>query len=409
MDKHAANPEPNGHAGNRQEQSERQGVEPEQTPVRSVRIERIVVASLICVVGLVLILLASNHEIMPSQVMVEIFRGLGIATIAFGVTGYVHLEISANAISTQMKDLRESLLTQTTNLREQLVEQTAVSFDLIKHARDSGITSIYARRFDQEDQIACQPFHDRIMREFTTIQPEPGTVAEVLMLGISLRQFFGPIGEFHGIADTALKDLRLNFRILLLDPLCAQAGLRSERESDAPVQEGLTDRAEPGGEYEYTDVQSHLESVLFGDLQATTRTLREYVNHHAERVQARLYRTAPSCMLIFINDSVFLETYHYGRTGIGGLKGGKLPVLEFRSDTPQYKELKGHFDHVWYKARDQVLSQKVVDDINKRSRDPDIISKLTKEFYWVKPDSPAAAMPGSEPGAYEPGAPAATS
>jgi hypothetical protein len=106
-------------------------------------------------------------------------------------------------------------------------------------------------------------------------------------------------------------------------------------------------------------------------------------------------------MLVFVNESVFVETYHYGRPGVGGLQGGKVPVLEFHSDSTTYQELRGHFEHVWFKSRKDVLNEALSHRVEMAERDKNNIAQLKREFTWL---SEAGVQPSGlrEDGGLEP-------
>jgi hypothetical protein len=267
---------------------------------------------------------------------------------------------------------------QLATLGNEIKALTLDTFDLVRSARDSGIARIYPLRTGEfsDNPDAERAFRDRVKLEFRKAA-QRGLAGErdvtIRMMGISLRAFFTSIGSLYPLTENALHNDRLRFQILLIDPFSAQAGLRSERESQTEETS------------EYLDVEEHLTSTLFQDLQQCTRTLLRFCAPDTDRVEVRLYSTAPSCLLIFVNESVFVETYHYGRSGIGGLKGGKVPVLEFHSDTGTYKELEGHFQHVWYKSRQQVLTPDLARSITDPRRDLKYLQRMQREFFWVPP------------------------
>lgn len=296
--------------------------------------------------------------------MPVVMRQLSIGVLVFGLTSFALTHWYSKIMSDQID-----------SIGEEIKAITIDTFDLVKSAKDSGIARIYPLRTGEfaENPEAEKAFHAKIKLEFEKAARNALEKKEpilIKMMGISLRAFFNDAVDLYPMTENALRNDLLKFQVLLIDPFSAQAGLRSERESQNTEDE------------EYSSVEQHFSSTLFQDLQKCTKTLIRFTDE-SKRVEVRLYSTAPSCLLIFVNESVFVETYHYGRSGIGGLKGGKVPVLEFHSDTNTYKELEGHFKHVWYKSRNRVLNDDVVSEID-NPRTNENIEKLKDEFSWIK-------------------------
>jgi hypothetical protein len=66
------------------------------------------------------------------------------------------------------------------------------------------------------------------------------------------------------------------------------------------------------------------------------------------KMDARLYFGSPSCFAVLTSESLIVEQYHYGRSELGAnILGGKVAVLEYSRDSAMYKEIDGHFDHIW--------------------------------------------------------------
>lgn len=322
----------------------------------------------VCLFGCSLYFVSFTPIVGQLLIIPEVMRQLGIGVFVFGITSFALTHWYARLSSRQLEKIGEEIKLLTTD-----------TFDLVKSARDSGIARIYPLRTGElaENRDAERAFKDRLRMEFAKAEQlalESKESKTIRMMGISLRAFFNDSGDLFAMAENALRNKLLSFKILLVDPLSAQAGLRSERESQTHEDQ------------EYNNVEEHFTSTLFTDLQKCTRTLNRFTETGG-RVDVRLYSTAPSCFLVFINESVFVETYHYGRSGIGGLKGGKVPVLEFHSDTSTYKELEGHFDHVWFKSRNRKLDQALTGEIN-GSRTDLLINKLRQEFFWITERKP---------------------
>lgn len=325
--------------------------------------------------GVLLYSVSFNPTFVHQQIYIEILRGLGVGTVVFALTSYLHADLSTKSLERHLERVQKRLETITAEYKILLQNQLRDTFELIKSAKEGGIERIYSQRAGPNNPGAVAAFQKRIEHEFEEASRRAhvreGDIQTIRMMGVSLRQYFDNTGNLYSVAEPALSDDKIEYEVLLLDPLCAQAGLRSERESQTRDQE------------EYSDVTQHFRSSLFQDLQKTTSTLLRKMDK-PNGVKARFYRTSPSCFLIFINDSVFVETYHYGQSGIGGLAGGKVPVLEFRKGTLTYDELLGHFQHVWFKARQNPLDQESAATIIDHFRELKVIEELKREFFWIK-------------------------
>lgn len=98
-------------------------------------------------------------------------------------------------------------------------------------------------------------------------------------------------------------------------------------------------------------------------------------------IDARLYKVAPSCFLVFVNDFLFAEFYHFGA---GGRASGKVPLFRISSTSNLYRELKGHFDFVWETARCFKLNDTLFEDITKPDATKD--ENFIQNIKFSRPD-----------------------
>lgn len=319
----------------------------------------------VCLFGLLLYFSSYWTFVIQLDIIPEAMRQIGIGVLVFGLTSFVLTYWYSKLATEQVSIIGEEMKSLMRN-----------DLDIVRSARDSGISRIYPLRTGEGGGgDASKAFHERVEQEFTKAAHkaiETNQVGTIKMMGISLRAFFSDAGDLYTPTKSALDNQSLKFQILLIDPFCTQAGIRSERESQNRKDQ------------EYTSVEDHFSSTLFMDLQKCANALSGIIasdRPHAE-IDVRLYSTAPSCFLILVNEIVFVETYHYGRSGVGGRRGGKVPVLEFHSDTSTYKELEGHFDHVWFKSRYRELYPQIASDIA-TPRTSELVNKLKDEFPWI--------------------------
>ena len=151
------------------------------------------------------------------------------------------------------------------------------------------------------------------------------------VIGISLRSLFQGGGRLNkaildmlaGAADANRQTPK--WRVMVLDPQCEQARYRSERE-------------EPEG----TKLE---DGNLFREVNLTIQVVDNWQRRGCN-IELRAYKGSPSCFIMIIDNSIFVEQYHYGRAG-GARVAELVPLLEFISDSNTYRELLGHFNHMW--------------------------------------------------------------
>ena len=248
----------------------------------------------VCLFGCVLFLSSYVPVVLDAGVWPEVLRQLGIGVLVFGLTSFALTHWYSKLASDQIN-----------LISNEIKEITVNTFDLVKSAKDSGISKIYPLRTGELESNpgAEKSFHEKIKREFNIAAKKAleskGDVQKIKMIGVSLRAFLNDAVDLYPTMENALNNDRLKFEILLLDPFSAQSVFRSERES------------QKAKDTEYENIEEHFSSTLFQDLQKCTKTLIRFIGGESAaqdgRVEARLYSTAPSCMLIFINDHHGLE------------------------------------------------------------------------------------------------------
>jgi hypothetical protein len=163
----------------------------------------------------------------------------------------------------------------------------------------------------------------------------------VTIQGISLHSFFAPGPLFEAIAKLVDEGRVSSVDVLLLDPNCDQARIRSYRERllvddttyEQYVKEGL-----------------HEKSDLYLDTQRTAAHIQTWLQRIARGkpagwtpcINVRFYSSAPACFALRIDDRVLVEQYHYGKGVNSGraILGKDMPTLEYEQNvSPLYKEL----------------------------------------------------------------------
>lgn len=221
------------------------------------------------------------------------------------------------------KDQVERIVNTAVGTVDQKIEKVDDSLDklftqnsILKGAFDSNLICIYEKRAIGLADIMADIRHSTHVR----------------MLGISLREYFMTGGHYNSEMDEVLDEIGRTdgrkFQALIINRCCDQAAIRAERECDTPF-----DADHP---YE--------RSGLYADVDQSMLYLRN--RHNDDKIEGKVYNSAPSCFLVITDRHTYVEQYHYGLPK-SGLKGGHFPLLKFPTDSTVARHLEGHFDYVW--------------------------------------------------------------
>ncbi len=268
-----------------------------------------------------------------------IVRDLGIAMALTASVTYVVDTFFHKILLENVRGMYDELSLDLTK-KMQEVEYTIQGVPAMSGCLSSGIRNIYQNRPNAERSI---------LKDLGKAQHR------VWLLGISLRTFFQGGGELNsevkavfrrqsqrlkdaqrqtdeeeGAGSSSPGDSRSpkdfpDWRVLLLDPTCEQAKIRSKREEPKGM---------PAG-----------EATLSNEVRETVRCVRRFKNE-TDLVDVKLYRGAPSCAAYIIDDVIYVEQYHYGLEG-GDRVAELVPLIEFSKDSSTYKQLTGHFEYMW--------------------------------------------------------------
>lgn len=173
--------------------------------------------------------------------------------------------------------------------------------------------------------------------------------SRLLLMGISLNDFVQGMDQtlldgwrtvqqlVRGQTRIDDPDKGLDIRILIIDPFCFGAVLRSEAESVSA---------------------SALAKRLEQDVQAAARDLRDLTTsanpeQTGVKFECRLYRLPPILFLSWVDSVCYVQQYHFwssrdNRTPTPVLKLRKLPASA--TTYPYHKEMEHHFDWIWENA-----------------------------------------------------------
>ena len=220
--------------------------------------------------------------------------------------------------------------------------------------RQAGVSNIY-----YDEKLS----KERILR----LIQRPGNKS-LWIKGISLRSFFQFGDLFDAIREVCFRG-DVDVKVLLIDPECEQAKLRSFREylinhPGAGLEE-FVDRARTGERLHIDTTQSMAQiELLNAELVARGRTAS---------FRPRLYHSGPDAFALITDDTALVEQYHFGKItpDVAGrhILGGDVPVIEYaKIEIPAdgnplkdpYRLFRDHFRYVYdWCARDFLRPERV--------------------------------------------------
>jgi len=237
-----------------------------------------------------------------------------------------------------VKDTQTALDRLTRGIQRDIFEQTKSLLSTSKSlgAMDQcGIVQIYPSRVDAAADLRS---------DITSTGN-----SRLLIMGISLNDFVQGMDQtlldawrtvqqlVRGQTRIDDPDKGLDIRILIIDPLCFGAVLRSEAESVSA---------------------SALAKRLGQDVQAAARDLKDLAtsadpDKTGVKFQCRLYRIPPILFLSWVDSVCYVQQYHFwssrdNRTPTPVLKLRRLPASA--TTYPYHKEMEHHFDWIWENA-----------------------------------------------------------
>ena len=160
--------------------------------------------------------------------------------------------------------------------------------------------------------------------------------SEVRLMGISLNEFFrSDQSSFRKAWQDLVEAIRLGHkqaRILLIDPYCHGAVLRSY--SETAHTEMVTGRLET----DVLDAARHLWQI------------RKKLGRNIQRLHVHLYQLPPTAFLCHLDSTTFVQHYHFWRER---LAGSPVPLLQYRKLDPGqpgpciHAEMEQHFNFIW--------------------------------------------------------------
>jgi len=230
-------------------------------------------------------------------------------------------------------------------------------FDILKNALQAKIQRMY---YDEAPHFSSRQTNDYRQDLISELGKTRG---EVRILAIAAREF---LHEGQGFAYHTMMSIMRDqpVRLLLLHPWSEQAVSRALQEDQ-----------------EHSNLNKYKDSRLFQDVLRSCEAVAQWTNTDTSNIQMRLYKVAPSCFLIFVNDVLFVEQYHFGT---GGRASGKVPVFQVSKGSKYYEQMNGHFEHVWNTAE----PYRVTEDFVKNLKEPDLdfLRQFKECIQFSRPD-----------------------
>jgi hypothetical protein len=259
----------------------------------------------------------------------------GVALIIIALIESRHLQKSLEKTSDKIVDKS------TSNFDNKLKE----TFKILEHSKYNGLIDILPprqdeKRSDETKKVIIEEIKksDRIYifsisgLEFFAFPKGPRTAAG---------KYYSAIKERIESAKARNKPLDLKIKVLLIDPKCEAAKFRNQIETFDDAQGDIK-----------RDIQDAIEGI-------------EKLNTYAGTtfVKLLLYSVFPQTSFIITDSCIFIEPYHYAPTkelcnalkekGLGASSldsnctGGRVPVLQFTSQSNMYIAMQKHFDSIW--------------------------------------------------------------
>ena len=243
-----------------------------------------------------------------------------------------------------------------------------------------------AKRENLKAIYSAYPEEFGIKRISRIIKAIEGAKERIWILGFTLKFFFDNSATNRALLHAA-KRLAENciktksddpnsvdpVRVLVIDPLCEEAKLRMFRErdldpGDAEPPKEFTNHDGFRKEFEkFKEDSKVIESMtLFKDVTDTLTRARDNERRFKKRqslpstdklLAIRQFEHFPACFMCLVDDTVFVEQYHYGE-GQQGELGKDMPILEFNKNDTSNKEklpyelLESHFEFIWKISRE---------------------------------------------------------
>jgi hypothetical protein len=187
---------------------------------------------------------------------------------------------------------------------------------LFNELSDAGISRIYK---DRENSTHLDNAQTRLSNEFRGFEN-----GEVLMMGVSLRVFFNPLGPFYRDIEAMLRNGngRVRIRAMICDP----------KNADIPVRAAIEEAGR----------EAALKSQIERDIESSIVTVGALDSSIGNYIKLGSYMAAPYCTTI-----IFPHVCYYTPNLLAPRAPNGLPMILFRSGSHSYKMVYESFEYLW--------------------------------------------------------------
>lgn len=236
----------------------------------------------------------------------------------------------------------EEMETHLAHLRSDLENTTKLHSSVLDGSQKNGIEAIYPpRRSENKGNDAIK----QLLEE---------AKGEILLLGVSLRQFFHDRDFYQTIWSKLENEADIHIKALLLDPFSEAAKARVTAEED------IEHRDDPEADTHNGRVFENLErlkrTILFTDIERSIRTLQQLKKKTGKKgvnsIDAKFYGCTPFAFCFMTEDCMVIEQYHLGaeKAIAPGCIGGLIPLLRVNSTASWYQLMRKTIFHLWNHA-----------------------------------------------------------
>ncbi len=320
----------------------------------------------------------------PPPLVQSLLSEIGIALFVIGSIHLLdHLSIIKEVSDAIAKRIRDGFDEALSGTAEKLTDEVSRAISGVAETIVGDVSTKTDRAFGEASQILQRQVESvKVMEEcsLTAIFPSRSAAAEsmraamatssnVWLMGISLNEFCrndqGPFRDAWDELVRAIRDDKKKARLLLIDPYCHGAVLRS---------------------YSETANSSAVSDRLEGDVKDAAKLLhsiRAELGSRCSDLDVRMYRLAPTMFMCHVDTGTFVQTYHFWKTR---LPKSPIPVFHYRKRGDAHEglcihgELGQHFDFIWNHASillDELDSQTTADTSTAH-----FLPRPTRGFEW---------------------------
>jgi hypothetical protein len=222
---------------------------------------------------------------------------------------------------------------------------------------ESGINRVFLNRHDPK-------YGQELEKCFTEKSSD-----EILMLGLSMRDWFGKETEskYVKLVEGAVRR-GTKFKVLLVDP----------------TSETTRERALIQKEEGFEDDEKIVKTPLFRDIKKVMKWLKDPESDNETKwliknnVKARFYDSLLSVYIIKTADYMFIEQYHTGKLNVledkvnnpdDWVHGGYVPIFMISNTSDFGRLMTDHFNNIWDKSIQNTLD-KSLEKVNALEVDP---------------------------------------